>query len=787
MVAGVAMACAASAYAPSARALSPWRSARELPISNGRAAASIDGATGKIIRFLDHPYLAASASERTRNLRFDTYAGVRVGTSSVWLNAVVPSFVGYDDGRGMVRVERRFEGLKIVEQHFAPMGLSMRALVSVITVTRETAGGAVSVAALINDHVGSGTAGTSGETIARTAHGVVESGPSGYRLLQRPLGLATAMAAASASMDNPYQAFSRGDSLANTVPSAPAEDVVVGLQASLGNLAVGASASFGWVTALADEGVSTGAADDLVTQYISGRDAATLAAFEATSWDAWLTAPAFAASASERANYRLQQAMLRMAQVRENGRGFGQIMASLDLGLGEGNWNVAWVRDMAYATVALAQTGHLAEAKDALAFVLNADSGKYVRDGQGRAYVGVPYQVSVCRYYGLGVEETDDDGTGPNIEFDGFGLYLWSLGRYLAAGGDEAFVRASFGAIRDKIVAPLVSLQEASGLVAADSSIWERHWNGNQKRFAYTSITGARGLCEAATLAERLGENASATPWRAAGKKMQNALISQLRDDRGFLAQSLEDLQAGRGYVDAAVIEAITLGLVHPQKRTARATVQGLEAALGTATRMGIFRNDDGSAYDRAEWVFLDLRLATAHRFLGNTARANGLEEWVRGQNDENFGLVAELFDERTGAYRGSVPMAGFGAGAWLLERVNRQSEGPGCGTYAEGDEEATGADAADAGGVPAWADAGAGATDGGPTADAGFEGDGAAGSLGDGAISATPLPEFRNENGCGCAVVGRHASGPSPWSLGAAWVMALAVLARRRSERGPS
>ena len=38
--------------------------------------------------------------------------------------------------------------------------------------------------------------------------------------------------------------------------------------------------------------------------------------------------------------------------------------------------------------------------------------------------VGMDYQLSVCRYYGDGSEWTDG-GSDPNIELDGFGLFLW--------------------------------------------------------------------------------------------------------------------------------------------------------------------------------------------------------------------------------------------------------------------------------------------------------------------------------------------------------------------------
>ena len=58
--------------------------------------------------------------------------------------------------------------------------------------------------------------------------------------------------------------------------------------------------------------------------------------------------------------------MLRMAQSREPNRpgryGNGLIIASLP----DGVWFTPWVRDMAYATVALALMGHRDEARDNL-------------------------------------------------------------------------------------------------------------------------------------------------------------------------------------------------------------------------------------------------------------------------------------------------------------------------------------------------------------------------------------------------------------------------------------
>jgi hypothetical protein len=128
------------------------------------------------------------------------------------------------------------------------------------------------------------------------------------------------------------------------------------------------------------------------------------------------------AGENERHLWRQSEVMLRIAQSREpnrpgrNNNGF--IVASLP----DGVWFTPWVRDMAYAAVALARMGHRREARAALLAYFNAQP-----TGKMRAETaGADYQVSVVRYFGDGSEEpffTMEGNT--NIEFDDWGLALW--------------------------------------------------------------------------------------------------------------------------------------------------------------------------------------------------------------------------------------------------------------------------------------------------------------------------------------------------------------------------
>ena len=84
----------------------------------------------------------------------------------------------------------------------------------------------------------------------------------------------------------------------------------------------------------------------------------------------------------------------------------------------------------------LRRAGHDPEAKAAIAFQMGASVGQY------EMYVGAPYQISVVRYYGDGTEWSDSNSNGPNVEFDGFGLFLWELAEYVRASGDTASLTA---------------------------------------------------------------------------------------------------------------------------------------------------------------------------------------------------------------------------------------------------------------------------------------------------------------------------------------------------------
>jgi GH15 family glucan-1,4-alpha-glucosidase len=413
-----------------------------------------------------------------------------------------------------------------------------------------------------------------------------------------------------------------------------------------------------------------------------------LAAREIAEFEEWRVTPAVHfESEEERHLWRQSETMLRIAQSREPNRadrhGSGLIVAALpDV------YATPWVRDMAWAAVALARMGHREEARSALLAYFNARPTAKLRDEVN----GADYQISVVRYFGNGEEEpffTQEGST--NIEFDDWGEVLWALGEYLRTYDDPALLNAAtyrgrlYEAARDFIVKPLMANTEQYGpglIVAADTSIWEERQK-DKKHFAFSTAMAILGLRAFAEVAGRAGDEAA----RSSAAK-DAALLQQGFEAAFIRGGSLHGtLEPGvKNDIDGALMPIINFGIVRDPEviRDAVKRMELLKVASGGYRRVRGTYTDPRIFeywYEQQEFLFVDLHLARLYGRLGRNAEADAMLRRIVAKSSADHNTIPEmyvavpcaLFPGRIGDPTGAMPMVGYGAGAYVLHLLDRE------------------------------------------------------------------------------------------------------------------
>jgi GH15 family glucan-1,4-alpha-glucosidase len=415
-----------------------------------------------------------------------------------------------------------------------------------------------------------------------------------------------------------------------------------------------------------------------------------LAKREIVEIERWRAKPVLRfASEEERHLWRQSEVMLRIAQSREPNRtgrnNNGMIVASLP----DGVWFTPWVRDMSYAAVALARMGHRSEARAALLAYFNAQPTGKMREQTA----GVDYQVSVVRYFGDGSEEpffTEEGST--NIEFDDWGEVLWVLGEYLRKYDDPDLLRTAtyrgplYKSARDYVVKPLLANLEKydDGLiVAADTSIWEERQKG-KKHFAFSTamaIVGLRNFAETAHRAQDEGTRTEVLRKTALLEKGFKAAFIRGGKLRGTLEEGVKN------DIDGALLAIINLGVV-TDPAVVRDTVNRMEllkVASGGYRRVRSTYTDPAIFeywYERQEFLFVDLSLAAVYRRMGRKAEASAILRRIVQKSAADHNIIPEmyvavpcrLFPGAVGDPTGATPMAGYGAGAFILHLLDREA-----------------------------------------------------------------------------------------------------------------
>ncbi len=668
------------AFASAGQCAKTSRTWSYLTTGNGHGFQVYDLSQNKLTYFLEHPYryLRPSADPSgdgvgRRNLLYDFYFGLRTSGGSGWLSEGTAGEPEYVEQTNIIRAPVNLAGISADTYYFAPFGYEGNAMLALLHAPAASDG-----FALFNFHMGavvSGQPDTSGESLRRDTSETpffVETGPGGGAMVYLPL-----TPLRYADCQDVYNKVKNGQPLVDH-PECTGDNIVPAFQAELMD---------GWfaVAMIYVENSSAAAtAAQSLRNFVGNRAPPELLQTALAEWRTWRKPPPATlalCSDDEKRLWQQSEAILRMGQVREpytaTRKNHGMMLASLPVG----EWHTGWVRDAMYAIVALARMGHFDEAKMALEFFLNAGPvGKF------KSFVkNTDYRISVVRYFGNGEEEADYSGQPtPNIELDGWGMFLWGVRQYIEASSDVAWLSSRlpsgvsvWDTILSGVAQPLSANLETSGVVQEDSSIWEVHQQ-NKKHYAYTTLAAIRGFCDLAATAKILGRNDTVTSYSNLSQKARSAFWNLFLDQNGAIAGSIEELGINQ-YLDAAVVEAFTWNILSDKEYAGRSSQASLDLLERLRIDSGGFkRNDDGlSSYDNNEWILIDLRMSDAFWRASRESSSQNLLQLVVDKAAANFYLLPELYnavraDGAIGKYTGSIPMVGYGGGAYVLTLLDR-------------------------------------------------------------------------------------------------------------------
>jgi GH15 family glucan-1,4-alpha-glucosidase len=195
------------------------------------------------------------------------------------------------------------------------------------------------------------------------------------------------------------------------------------------------------------------------------------------------------------------------------------------------------------------------------------------------------------------------------------------------------------------------------------------------------------GLRDFAEVARREGDEATRT----------NLLQKVSLLERGFDAAFIRDgklrgtLEEGvKNDIDGALLTIINFGLVN-DPAVVRDTVQRmdlLKVSSGGYRRVRSTYTDPAIYeywYEREEFVFVDFSLAEVYRRLGRNDEAAAILKRIVDKSAADHNIVPEmyvalpckLFPGNIGDPTGAIPMVGYGAGAYILDLLQRASFAP--------------------------------------------------------------------------------------------------------------
>lgn len=290
-------------------------------------------------------------------------------------------------------------------------------------------------------------------------------------------------------------------------------------------------------------------------------------------------------------------------------------------------YRYSWLRDGSYIALALNRAG---ERRACHAFhawtagTINTMAPRIAAiteaDRAGRSID--PRLLLPTRYLTDGSVENDDDDPWPNIQFDGYGTWLWALADQL---GDR----------------PLTTVQERAAVLAADylTMVWRLpcydYWEEYGDRLhtsTLASITAGLRAAAALTGVER---------YAVVADEVWAFLQSHCVRD-GHFTKGPQDNR-----VDASLLSlAVPFGLIAADEPRYAATVARIESEL-TCPDGGVWRYLGDTYYGGGTWILLTCWLGLAKLGAGDRDAALAKLAWARDFASPNGSLPEQVTDDQ--------------------------------------------------------------------------------------------------------------------------------------------
>ena len=428
----------------------------QLTTSNGLSAGIYSQKKREMTDFQPHIYSYIHKDQSTTNYMKNAYFGYQINKQTKWLNQAPLDKVEYVNGTNIIHAVQNQDNLTFDTYYFSPFSAKNKhhssILYALIKVTNHGPQKDLTIFSKQNLNLGKNNTSKEEQTAYNSAQKYLKEFNSKNSHIAIYKNLVSQNSAYQTGTGNktPQNTLKKSQNLNNTV--AKKGNAIETAYQNKTTLQTGQSKWFGEAIGLREDGNETTLKQDLNLFNTPQQ----LLLKEENYWNNWHASENIPENLSlqQKNIYRQSSAVLKMSQVRESGRGNGQVLASLIPGV----WSIAWVRDGSYSIRALIESGHFREARSALQFFLNAKmkkdqngnnfyQTKYIENkNTKKPYYGLNtklshnYLLSVTRYFGNGTEESDANKDGPNIELDGWGLVLWDLNYYLQKTGDYNFL-----------------------------------------------------------------------------------------------------------------------------------------------------------------------------------------------------------------------------------------------------------------------------------------------------------------------------------------------------------